>query len=121
MAFPLTDREIFAKVWRDSIKNVLWYGAQVIVIAVIGAFVSWWVGIALWAICGLVLIAGGIQTLFVALLGIILIPWTIYESLKGREVDGKGQLHLAAGQVIQLIEMGVYACYFYWLYTIFFK
>jgi hypothetical protein len=119
MSFPLTDREIFDKVWRDSIKNVIWYGAQVVVIIIVGKFIWWWAGIVLWAIWALILILAGIQTLFVTLLGIILIPITIYRKLKGLSTDGAGSLILAIGHMIQLIENAIYAFYFYLLFTVF--
>lgn len=121
MAFPLTDREIFLKVSKDSFKNVIWYGGLVVVIALVGKGLWWWVGIVLWGAWTLLLVASILQTLIVAILGIITVPLSVSERLKGREVDGNGQLYLAAGQVIQLIEMGVYVSYFYWLYTVFFR
>lgn len=120
MSFPLTDQQIFAKVWRASIKNVLWYGAQVPIIIIVGKFVWWWVGIALWAAWALILIAGGIQTLIVTLLGIILLPITIFRSLKGQQTEGGSSLYLVAGNLIQLLENAVYVGYFYVLYKAFF-
>lgn len=121
MAFPLTDREIFAKVWRDSFKNVIWYGAQVVIIIAVGKFVWWWAGIVLWAVWALILIIGGIQTLLVTLLGIILLPIGIYRKLKGLPTEDAASPYLVAGNLIQLTENAIYVGYFYVLYKIFFR
>jgi len=123
MALPdlssMDDRDIFFTVLRNSIGNVIWYGIAAIVIVLIGR-ISWWLGVILFAMFVLVSIIGILQTIFVTLLGVVMIPFSIYEHFKGRTARGREQLYLGAGNLIQLLEVLIFAGYIFWLFKRFF-
>ncbi len=124
MAFSLNpalmdDRDVFFKILWDSIGNVLWYGAATAVIAVIGK-IFWWAGVVLFGLFVIILIVSFLQTLIVTILGIVSTTLAIYEKLKDRSLHAREQLYLGAANIIQLVELTIFAGYMVGLYKVFF-
>lgn len=116
----MSGREVFVQVTWNAIANVLWYGGATLIIVLVGKFI-WWLGVGLFGIFALIMVASTFQTLVVTVLGIISIPLGIYERLKGRSVDFSEQAWLWAGNMMQLIELMILGGYVFWLFRQFFR
>lgn len=119
VAAEMSGREVFARVLRDSISNILWYGAGTVVIVLLGSL-SWWLGIVLAGLLAAIVLVSVIQTGAVSILGLVTIPLAINERRNRRHVDWAEQVYLAIANIVQILEMAVLITYVYVLYRVFF-
>ena len=114
-------KDVFKKVLKDSISNIIFYGIGTLIIAFIGNAI------------GLRIVALILAGIFVVIVAISLIPFlisffigiiglfvSIAEAKKGDDESIKKQGYLWAGTLAQLVENLIFLCYIYYLYNAFF-
>jgi hypothetical protein len=110
----LPEEQVFKKVLKDGIGNVIYFGIACAVIAMIGSY-YWKIGIVLAAIFGLVALLSIIQALVSVVAGIAEI---IMKSRSGDTMDLKW---IAGGLAVRIIEEGIIIIYILYLYHVFYK
>ncbi|HEV7736027.1 MAG TPA: hypothetical protein VGO47_01460 [Chlamydiales bacterium] len=115
----IDDRDVFFKVLKDSIGNIVWYGCGALVVALVGKIV-WIAGVVLFGVFGLILAVSAVHSLISVVLSIVMIPVTIYEKVRGGSLRLREQLYLNAASLIQLTELAILSAYAIGLYRIFF-
>ena len=112
-------KKVFKKVLSDTIKNIIFYGIIVIVIAFIGnALGLRTIGLVLAGVFTII----AVLNLFPFLVSLTLTPIGSAMALKGREKEEiNKQKHLAFGTLILLIENSVNMLYVLYLYNAFFN
>lgn len=115
----LSGREFFARVIKETVTDVLWYGIGTLIITLLGQL-SWWLGVILAGAFVVIVVAQTIHTFIGAILGLVLIPMMIYEKIQGRYVDVGEQVYLVLANILQvLVTVFLIGCGF-WLYRVFF-
>jgi hypothetical protein len=118
-ASSMAGNEIFARVFGESISNIIFYGIGAVVIFFISNF-SWWIGIILFGAFALFLAISALQFIFTSGLGLIAFVGYLYRTLKGERGFMGEQSFLMAASFVQGVEHVIYAFYLLYLYRVFF-
>ncbi|RMG00736.1 MAG: hypothetical protein D6735_13085 [Acidobacteria bacterium] len=112
--------EVFARVFGESVSNIIFYGIVVFVIFIVGKF-SWWIGVILFGAYTLLFVVLFLQFIFAAGSVIIILIVNVYKSLRGEKGNWKDALFMLSASLVQGIERAVYALCVFNLYQIFFQ
>ena len=115
-------KEVFQKVFKDAILNVVVYGLGAIVIAFVTSYLGWrTIGLMLGGIFALIVLLSLVPFIISFIAGLIAIPLTVKEALGGNTDAGHMQKYLWAGTIIQLVENTICVLYALYLYNLFFN
>jgi hypothetical protein len=110
----MSDKEILYQVINNTIKNIVFYGIVVGIIALIGSW-FWWVGIVLAVIFIVFLVLSIVHSVMVTGMGVML--WVM--KLVGKKVPPQ-TWHLEVANIVFLFEFFVLMAYGVFLYHWFF-
>lgn len=86
-------RAVLRQVWSDSWKNIVFFGAAVPIIALVGSYVRW-LGLVLFAGFTVITLIDVLRLLFVAGLSMLMLPIKVVQSVMSRGVAAKRGLHV---------------------------
>lgn len=116
----VSEKEIFFRVFRDSVANTFFFGLGAVIIWFVGKS-FWWIGVVLLVIYALIIVADALIILLTNLIpSLITIPVAVCSSFNGdRAAVGKESILLAA-QIIRLLEAAIGITFGVLLYRSFF-
>lgn len=114
-------KEVFQKVFKDAILNVVVYGLGAIVIAFVTSYLGWrTIGLILAGIFTLIVLFSLVSFVISFIAGLIAIPLAAKETLGGNTDAVRVERYLWAGTIIQLVENTFCVLYVLYLYKLFF-
>jgi hypothetical protein len=114
-------KDVFTKVLKDAIKNIVFYGIGALVIAFIGNALSFRIfGIILAGLFAFIVLLSLIPFLFSFIAGLVAGISAIVEAARGNKKELNKQGYLWAGTIVQLVENTICLLYVLYLYKAFF-
>ena len=114
-------RDVFNKVLKDAIKNIIFYGIGTVVIVFIGNTLHLrFLGIIIAGIFTFIILLSLVPFLISFVADLIGIPLAIFERIKGNRNALKEKSYLTAGTIVLFIENAVCLLYVFYLYKTFF-
>ena len=119
MAQTLDGRTVFRQIWNDCRKNIIFFGAAVAVIVLVGSYIRW-LGLVLFAGFALITLADVLKLLFVAGLNMMMLPIKVIESLRNWHV-ARDEAWVWGATLVQGVELAIFVVYNVYLYVHFFR